>query len=123
MLCGWCVVVDVFVVEWQLIGKPDLSCLGKRPIYLEWVTLNGENEDFESELNIILKDRGIPLDAPLYFLCRSGGRSKLAARVAAELGYKSCFNLEEGFDGELDEYEHRNTINGWKVAGLPWTQA
>ena len=24
--------------------------------------------------------------------------------------------------GELDEHKHRNSVNGWKVAGLPWTQ-
>jgi hypothetical protein len=29
----------------------------------------------------------------------------------------------EGFEGEKDGDEHRNTIGGWRVGGLPWEQS
>ena len=40
-----------------------------------------------------------------------------------ERGYTACYNVADGFEGELDEHNHRNSVNGWKVAGLPWWQS
>jgi len=37
-------------------------------------------------------------------------------------GYKRCFNVSDGFEGNLDGNRHRGTKGGWKVAGLPWIQ-
>ena len=117
------VLVDVRTqVEWQLIGQPDLTSLNKEPVYLQWVTMQGVNKDFLAELQTELENRGVAKDAPLYFMCQSGGRSKMAAMQCTGLGYTQCFNVAEGFEGDLDEQQHRNSVSGWKVAGLPWTQ-
>jgi rhodanese-related sulfurtransferase len=62
-------------------------------------------------------------DDILLFLCRSAGRSKSAARLATEQGYRHCFDILEGFEGEKDSASHRKTVNGWCQAGLPWTGA
>jgi len=56
------------------------------------------------------------------FLCRSGARSVGAATVATEAGYGDCYNILEGFEGDKDANGHRNTIGGWRKAGLPWIQ-
>jgi len=118
------VLVDVRTkVEWQLIGQPDLSSLGREPIYLQWVTMQGVNKKFVEELQAALEERGVARDAPVYFMCQSGGRSKMAAMQCTELGYTASFNIAEGFEGDLDEHRHRNSVSGWKVAGLPWTQS
>ena len=118
------VLIDVRTrIEWQLIGKPDLASVNKESVYLEWVTMQGVNKDFIPELEAMLKERQVSKDAPLYFMCQSGGRSKMAAMQLTKLGYTRCFNLYEGFEGELDEHQHRNSISGWKVADLPWTQS
>jgi rhodanese-related sulfurtransferase len=118
------VLVDVRTkVEWQLIGKPDLSTLDSEPVYLEWVTMKGINKNFVEELKTALEERGIEKDAPLIFMCQSGGRSKVAAMQLTETGYSSCYNLAEGFEGDLDEHKHRNSVSGWKFAGLPWMQS
>jgi rhodanese-related sulfurtransferase len=117
------VLVDVRTkVEWQLIGKPDLSSLDREPVYLQWVTMEGVNKNFVAELQAALEERGVAKDAPVYFMCQSGGRSKMAAMQCTELGYTASCNIAEGFEGALDEHQHRNSISGWKVAGLPWTQ-
>jgi len=117
------VLVDVRTnVEWQLIGKPDLSSIGKEPVYLQWVTMQGMNANFMSELMAALMEHGVTQDAPIFFMCQSGGRSKMAAMQCTTQGYTRCYNLFEGFEGELDAHKHRNSINGWKVTGLPWTQ-
>lgn len=109
-------------VEWQLIGKPDLSSISQEPVYLQWVTMQGINKNFVEELKAELQDRGASADTPLYFMCQSGGRSKMSAMQFTELGYTACYNVAEGFEGDLDEHQHRNSVSGWKVAGLPWTQ-
>jgi len=36
--------------------------------------------------------------------------------------FAKCFNIAGGFEGDLDAARHRGQINGWKAAGLPWTQ-
>jgi rhodanese-related sulfurtransferase len=110
-------------VEWQLIGKPDLSSLGKAPVFLQWITMQGRNPAFLDELQAELEKRGVARDAPLYFMCQSGGRSKMAAMELTAKGYTACYNLNEGFEGALDEHKHRNSVNGWKFARLPWTQS
>jgi rhodanese-related sulfurtransferase len=118
------VLVDVRTnVEWQLIGKPDLSAINKEPIYLQWVTMQGMNANFPTELMAALMEHGVTQDAPIFFMCQSGGRSKMAAMQCTAQGYAHCYNLAEGFEGGLDEHKHRNSINGWKAAGLPWTQS
>ncbi len=117
------ILVDVRTnVEWQLIGQPDLSSIEKEPIYLQWVTMEGINANFIEELKTALIERGATQTTPIFFLCQSGGRSKMSAMQCTEQGYKACYNISEGFEGDLDENHHRNSISGWKVAGLPWRQ-
>lgn len=62
-------------------------------------------------------------DDVLLFLCRSGVRSRHAAKLATENGYKNCFDVLEGFEGDKDADGHRKTLSGWCKAGLPWAGA
>ena len=118
------ILVDVRTqVEWTLIGKPDLSSLGKEQIDIQWVTMQGPNKNFVQELKQALEEREVPTDAPIYFMCQSGGRSKIAAQQCTGLGYTQAYNIAEGMEGDLDQHKHRNSLSGWKVAGLPWTQS
>lgn len=59
----------------------------------------------------------------LLFLCRSGVRSRNAARLATENGYRECYDILEGFEGDKDGEGHRKTVSGWCKAGLPWLGA
>lgn len=114
------VLVDVrTAAEWNYVGVPDLSDLGKRVIYLEWQRFpdGAVNGDFVGQL----RDAGIPDSAPIYFLCRSGVRSAAAARAATAAGLGPSYNVADGFEGPHDEHGHR-TVSGWKAAGLPWRQ-
>lgn len=64
----------------------------------------------------------VPKDAVVLLLCRSGKRSALAARVAAEAGFTRVFNVLEGFEGERDAQLHRGGSDGWRFHQLPWVQ-
>ena len=37
-------------------------------------------------------------------------------------GFSRCYNVAGGFEGNPDAARHRGTVDGWKAAGLPWTQ-
>ncbi len=62
-------------------------------------------------------------DATILFLCRSGVRSRHAAKLATENGYAQCYDILEGFEGDKDAEGHRKSLAGWCKAGLPWAGA
>jgi hypothetical protein len=37
-------------------------------------------------------------------------------------GYRQCFNVADGFEGNVDNQGHRGTTGGWKASNLPWVQ-
>jgi rhodanese-related sulfurtransferase len=87
---------------------------------VQWSTWPGgaPNPDFAAQLAAVAAP-----DAVLLFLCRSGVRSRHAARVATEAGYADSFDILEGFEGDKDGDGHRKTVGGWCKAGLPWLGA
>lgn len=115
------VLVDVRTLqEWTFVGVPDLSELEKKVIFLCWrvypsMAINGE---FCRQLMEAVTAK----DAPVFFICRSGHRSMDAAIEFTRYGYKYCYNVAGGFEGDVDENGHRGNINGWKLANLPWGQ-
>lgn len=102
--------------------RAELDWVGRVPgaVPIEWNAYPGgvRNAQFAEELKLAVERT----DAPVMFLCRSGMRSHFAAAVAAQLGYGAAFNILEGFEGDKDPHGHRNTVGGWRVAGLPWAQ-
>jgi rhodanese-related sulfurtransferase len=106
--------------EFDWVGLPDLASLGKKPLLVPWQKYPGmaQNENFVGEVKRQVPDK----DAPLFFICRSGGRSKQAAIIMTAAGYARCYNVATGFEGNHDGNRHRGTVGGWKFDGLPWVQ-
>lgn len=77
------------------------------------------NPNFVAEVRERIPNR----NTPVLLLCRSGQRSLDAAKVLAEVGYTDLTNIEEGFEGPLDEHKHRSTLGGWRAHDLPWEQS
>jgi rhodanese-related sulfurtransferase len=105
--------------------KAELDLVGRIPgaINVEWAFYPGmvANESFVQQLTAELHNHQCDHDSVLIFLCRTGGRSHNAAAVAASLGFSQAYNTLEGFEGEANADKQRTLINGWKRAGLPWT--
>lgn len=59
---------------------------------------------------------------PVVLICRSGNRSETAGEALIEAGFKNVYNVLHGFEGELDDKHHRNSVSGWRFEGLPWEQ-
>jgi len=102
--------------------RAELDWVGRIPnaIEIEWATYPGmkSNAHFITQLEQQVEKEGLVL-----FICRSGARSSLAAALATQAGYADCYNVLEGFEGDKNSDEHRNTSNGWRVAKLPWVQS
>jgi rhodanese-related sulfurtransferase len=101
--------------------RPELLYVGYVPgsVQLEWQTYpgNARNPDFLDQLA-----QAVAPGDTLMFLCRSGHRSHFAAAAATQAGWRDCYNVLEGFEGNKDAEQHRNTVSGWRKAGLPWIQ-
>jgi len=106
--------------EWSFVGVPDLGSLGKRIVQQSWQVFPRMevDPDFAARLTAIATDR----EAPIFFLCRSGARSRAAAMAMTQAGYARCYNIANGFEGNHDAERHRGKAAGWKADGLPWTQ-
>jgi rhodanese-related sulfurtransferase len=107
-------------IEWQTIGIANLQSIDKETklISIKLLPNMSYNNDFIPELLKIAPDKA----AKLFFICKSGGRSKEAALLASQYGYKHCYNVLYGFEGELSQDAFGNTVGGWKALNLPWRQ-
>ncbi|MDU0810947.1 MAG: rhodanese-like domain-containing protein [Burkholderia sp.] len=111
------VLIDVRTAEERMF-------VGKIPgsVHIPWIirtTLDCNNHRFITEL----EEKIYSKDTVLLMICRSGNRSVVAANAAAKAGFGNVYNVLEGFEGDLDAFGHRNSINGWRFHGLPWTQS
>ena len=116
--------VDVrTMAEWNFVGVPDLSGIGRQAVLCEWQHFPpSANPAFVDQVSQALKSTGHRQGAALLFLCRSGARSRAAAIAMTQAGFGPCFNIADGFEGSLDGERHRGHAGGWKAVGLPWIQ-
>jgi len=90
-------------------------------VHIEWQSWPGWvlNPHFLHQLA-----RATDPESLLIFICRTGARSYRAAAACTEAGRGSCYNVLEGYEGDLNKATgHRNEVSGWKYRGLPWTQS
>ncbi len=80
-----------------------------------------ENPNFMAEVDAVMKRAGRTRRDPVFVICRSGGRSAMAARQLIKAGYTNVWNLVEGFEGDKNPETGIRELNGWRNAGLPWT--
>ncbi len=119
------VLVDVRTdAEWAFVGLPDLTALEKEVLLLQWQVFPQMARDgaFNEKLGEMLSACRTDMDSAVIFICRSGARSRDAAISLTGAGYRRCYNLAGGFEGDLDANGHRGNVSGWKCAGLPWRQ-
>lgn len=118
------VLIDVrTTMEYQYVGHPMDS------IHVPWKEAPDweVNPDFVKLVREAIskrtgKNEGIESLAVMT-ICRSGKRSMDAAEALVKDGFQQVYNIEEGFEGDRDSKNQRNTINGWRFHNLPWEQS
>jgi len=109
-------------MEYLFVGHP----VGA--VHIAWIDEPGwtVNPEFVTEVRkLMLGGIACTEDAdcvPVVLICRSGKRSREAGRALLEAGFRAVYNIEDGFEGDLDEHHHRSTLGGWRHHGLPWEQ-
>jgi rhodanese-related sulfurtransferase len=78
--------------------------------------------DFPSRVSEVAKK-----DDTLMVMCRSGGRSAIAANFLAKAGFKNVYNIIDGMEGDAnadsDSVAQAQPLkDGWKNSGCPWTK-
>ena len=100
-------------IEHMFVGHPDGAML------IPWI--DGPdweiNPDFVSQVK-----KAASANRPVVLICRSGKRSMEAGAALEKAGLTDVYNVLHGFEGDLDDHHHRNSINGWRFDGLPWVQ-
>jgi rhodanese-related sulfurtransferase len=116
------ILIDVrTLAEWAYVGTPDISQTGKETQFVSWVNFPAmeRNEEFAAQVANIAPDK----DTLVLFLCRSGVRSIAAAECMTAAGYTACYNVLQGFEGDMNDVRQRGSVGGWKAAGLAWIQS
>ena len=106
-------------MEFEYVGHP-LNAL-----HVPWMDAPdwSINEEFVNKVREGVIKRAGTEEVAILAICRSGKRSQAAAEALARHGFNNLYNIEDGFEGDLDNSGHRNTINGWRFANLPWEQS
>lgn len=115
-------IIDVRTApEWKFSGVPDVRTTHATLLCVEWLRYPDfeANPRFMEEVRRDVKEK----EAPLFFLCKTGGRSLQAALQATSEGYIYSFNITHGFEGDHNVKGQRGCVNGWKAEGLAWNQA
>jgi len=106
-------------MEFLFVGHPTGA------IHVPWI----DEPDWIVNENFVTDVRKLALgglkggsDLPIILICRSGNRSADAGEAMIKSGIKNVYNIDEGFEGELDKNHHRSTLGGWRSHGLPWEQ-
>jgi rhodanese-related sulfurtransferase len=104
-------------MEYLFVGHPVGS------VHIPWI----DEPDWKVNPHFVTQVRqailgGASGAAPVLLICRSGHRSLEAGKVLIEAGFPEVYNIEEGFEGPLDEHHRRSTRGGWRFHDLPWEQ-
>lgn len=117
------IIIDVrSSMEFLFVGHP------KGAVHIPWI----DEPDWEINPHFVADVRKVLLGGvtcvddegcvPVILVCRSGKRSKDAGKLLLENGLRQVYNVDEGFEGELDDNHQRSTVGGWRFHGLPWEQ-
>lgn len=116
------ILVDVrSSMEFLFVGHP------KGAVHIAWI----DEPDWDINPNFATEIRQLVLGGicgddgkhpPVILICRSGKRSLEAGKLLIQAKFNNVFNIEDGFEGELNEKHQRSTTGGWRYHGLPWEQ-
>jgi len=97
--------------EWNTVGRPSGKKLKIKTYFISLFkgVQRTKNDNFIHDVN----SKKISKEDPILVICRSGQRSRTAATLLQQEGYKNCINISDGFEGNL------KVGLGWKNSNLP----
>ena len=113
--------------EYLFVGHPTMAW--KIPVATQSYEWDAEKQQFPMKLLADFAARVQTVAKPddeIMVMCRSGGRSAIAANLLAKTGFKHVYNITDGMEGDTVEepdsvFQGQRLKNGWKNSGCPWT--
>lgn len=114
--------------EYLFVGHPPMAW--KIPLAAQVYEWDAEKKQFPMKPLMDFVDRVKQVAAPdetLMLMCRSGGRSAMAANALAKAGFTNVYNIIDGMEGDANADSEsvakaRPLTSGWKNSGCPWTK-
>ena len=106
--------------EYKYVGFPENSILNPWIDDPDW---EPNPEAFSDLVMQELDGRENILNTEIILICRSGFRSNEALKCLENKGFTQVSHVASGFEGDLDENDHRGNLNGWRHDGMPWSQS
>lgn len=114
--------------EFLFVGHPTMAWM--IPLAAQLYEWDAERKQFPLKPLTDFVDRVKQVAAPddtLMVMCRSGGRSAMAANALAMAGFTNVYNIVDGMEGDANA--DSDTVakalpltSGWKNTGCPWTK-
>ncbi len=106
--------------EYKFVGYPENSVLIPWTDEPYW---EPNPEKFSEAVRNKLEGYEDIYETEIILICRSGYRSNEALKCLESEGFKHVSHVASGFEGDLDEYDQRGNLNGWRHDGMPWSQS
>jgi rhodanese-related sulfurtransferase len=114
--------------EFLFVGHPDMAW--KIPVIAQSYEWDAEKGKFPMKLlpDFVARVQSVAKpDDTLMVMCRSGGRSAIAANLLAKAGFKNVHNIIDGMEGDANAdsdtmAQAQPLKDGWKNSGCPWTK-
>ena len=113
--------------EYLFVGHPTMAW--KIPVAIQVYEWDAEKKQFPMKplLDFVARVQTIAKpDETIMVMCRSGGRSAIAANMLAKAGFKNVYNIIDGMEGDAnadsESVAQAQPLNGWKNSGCPWTK-
>jgi len=106
--------------EYKYVGFPENSIL------IPWIDDPDWQPNPEAFSDLVMQEldgRENLSDTEIILICRSGFRSNEALKCLENKGFTQVSHVASGFEGDLDENDHRGNLNGWRHDGMPWSQS
>jgi len=106
--------------EYKYVGFPENSIL------IPWIDEPDWEPNPEVFSDLVMQEldgRENLLNTEIILICRSGFRSNEALKCLENKGFTQVSHVASGFEGDLDENDHRGNLNGWRHDGMPWSQS
>jgi rhodanese-related sulfurtransferase len=114
--------------EYLFVGHPTMAW--KIPVATQSYEWDAEKKQFPMKLLPDFVSRVSEVAKPedtIMAMCRSGGRSAIAANFLAKAGFKNVYNIIDGMEGDANGdfgsvAQAQPLKDGWKNSGCPWTK-
>ena len=114
--------------EFLFVGVPTMAW--KIPVAAQSYEWDAEKKQFPMKPLMDFAARVQTVAKPgetIMVMCRSGGRSAIAANFLAKAGFKNVYNIIDGMEGDVNAdsesvAQAQPLRDGWKNSGCPWTK-